>query len=130
MTSPILQGCDVLPPMELTSRPRAGITEAKSKSASRFAVLNTFIDVTLRDLDRAEVAVWLVLYRDTKPNGIARTAQTDIARRSGLSERHVRRVIGRLIKRKLLALVHRGGIHSGPSTYRVIPLADLLPGRT
>jgi len=84
-------------------------------------VLNTFIDVSLRTLRRNEIAVWLVLYRDTK-DGTARTSQTDIARRAGITKRTVIRIIGRLERQGLLRIIRRGGINSGPSTYRVQPL--------
>jgi AraC-like DNA-binding protein len=95
---------------------------AKGKAvAQRFKVLNTFIDFTMRELGRAALAVWLVLYRDTK-DGIAQTSQADIARRAGLSERHVRRVVSRLVRVGLLVLVHRGGLRHGPSKYRVMAL--------
>ena len=65
-----------------------------------------------------------MLFRGTKPDGIARTGQVDIARRAGINERTVRRAIRRLEKRGLLVVVRRGGLSKGPSAYRVRPLAD------
>jgi len=85
-------------------------------------VLNHFVDFTLRDLDRAELAVWLILYRDTKADGLVRTAQTDLARRAGVDVRTVRRAIRKLVGRGLLVVVNRGGLRRGVSTYRVRPL--------
>ncbi len=126
---PILEGCDVLPPMHQgngsPSRHQGHTAKAKGKptrrhTADRFAVLNAFVDFTMQELARAEVAVWLVLYRDTK-NGIARTAQTDIARRAGLNVRTVKRAIKGLHRRGLLALVYRGSLRRGPSSYRIRP---------
>lgn len=113
---PVLSGCDVLPPMEATARIEAPKRTPKHKN--RFAVLNTFVDETAAELTRGDIMVWLVLYRDTR-NGIARTGQSDIARRAGISERQVRRVIDRLEKRRLLKTVYRGGLNRGPSRYRV-----------
>jgi DNA-binding MarR family transcriptional regulator len=101
-----------------TNRP----TQAKRSTADRFAVLNAFVDFTLRDLARPDLAVWFVLYRDTK-DGIAKTAQNDIARRTGLCDRTVRRSIKRLTDRGLLLVVRRGGLRQGPSVYRVFPMS-------
>ncbi len=64
---------------------------ARRRTGDRFAVLNAFVDFTLAGLTRNEIAVWLVLYRDTKPDGTARTSQVDMARRVGKSDRTVRR---------------------------------------
>jgi DNA-binding GntR family transcriptional regulator len=70
-----------------------------------------------------------VLYRHSK-DGIARTSQPDMARRAALSERHVRRVLRRLADAGLLVLVHRGSLRSGPSRYRVLPLAPPVASGT
>jgi DNA-binding MarR family transcriptional regulator len=91
------------------------------RTADRFALLNSFVDFTLADLSRSDIAVWMVLYRDTK-NGTARTSQADIARRAGISCRTVIRAIGRLEKRGLLVISHRGGLNRGTSCYRISPL--------
>jgi hypothetical protein len=66
---------------------------AGGKTRDRFAVLNAFVDFTLAELTRNEIAVWLVLYRDTKPDGTARTSQADLARRAGTSDRSIRRAL-------------------------------------
>jgi len=132
MESPILSGCSVLPPMESTNSSDSrqpdqvdqGTTKqtkgkaTRHKTADRFAVLNNFVDFTLAGLTRNEIAVWLVLYRDTK-NGTARTSQADLARRTRVSDRTVRRAINRLKELKLLKVVYRGGVRRGASVYRV-----------
>ena len=115
------------PPMEpatpRTRRPDAGQQgKAKGKAGERFAVLNRFVDFTLADLSRAEIAVWLILYRDTR-EGTARTAYDDLARRAGCNRRSVCRAVHRLETLGLLKIVHRGGLGRGPSRYRVRPLA-------
>ncbi|WP_037248415.1 HTH domain-containing protein [Rhodopirellula baltica] len=98
-------------------------TKPKRQTADRFAVLNAFVDFSLRELTRPDLSVWMVLYRDTR-NGVAKTGQTDIAKRAGISERTVRRSIKRLSDIGLLLVVHRGGIRSGPSSYRVFPMSQ------
>ncbi len=119
---PVLHGCDVLPPQATA---KAVKLKRSAKSASgRFGVLNTFVDVTLRELDRTAGLVWLVLFRDTKPDGLARTAQADIARRIGLSARTVRSAVKRLEMCGLLTVVCRGGLNRGPSIYRVRALSE------
>src|SRR5262245_7981891 len=92
--------------------------KAKGKTGERFVVLNAFVDFTLAELSRAEIAVWLVLYRDTR-DGTARTSYDDIARRAGLNRRNVGRAVRRLEGRGLLKVVHRGGFRRGVSRYRV-----------
>jgi len=138
---PILQGCDVLPPMHSTTLPNEAnglhqgqdqaqqsktqeTTEKpdRQKTADRFAVLNNFVDFTLAELIPSAGIVWLVLYRDTKPDGIARTSQADLARRTGLSDRTIRRAIEQLKAKELLQVLHQGGKWCGISTYRVHPL--------
>ena len=80
-----------LPPMESgPERPqpipgKAGEPKGKASKRSageRFRVLNNFVDFTLAELSRAEIAVWLILYRDTR-DGTARTGMADLARRAG-----------------------------------------------
>jgi hypothetical protein len=102
----------------------ASATKPKRQSRSeRFAVLNAFTDFALANLSRAEIAVWLVLYRDTR-DGTARTSYDDIARRAGLNRRNVGRAIRRLEGRGLLKVVHRGGLRQGVSRYRVRGLSQ------
>jgi DNA-binding transcriptional ArsR family regulator len=90
--------------------------KAKGKAGERFAVLNAFVDFALADLSRAEIAVWLVLYRDTR-DGTARTSYDDLARRTGLNRRNVGRALRRLERLGLLRVVHRGGFRRGVSRY-------------
>lgn len=133
-----LPGCSVLPPMT-SSKPTADPTPKATRGppkdkptdkvkgkpkGDRFPMLNRFIDFTIRELDRNEIAVWLILFRDTR-EGIAATGQTDIARRAGVAARTVRRVISKLAARGLVQVVRRGSIGAGNSTYRVSPLVDI-----
>lgn len=99
--------------------PKKGAGRQSGRSA-RFGLLNTFADVALADLTGAEVKVWLILFRDTKANtGTARTGQTDIARRAGLSVRGVRKALAGLVRKELVTVYQRGRLNVGPSVYRV-----------
>lgn len=94
-------------------------TAARQRAARRWKLLNEFVDYSLRRLPPAEVRVWLVLFRDTKPVGRARTGQTDIARRTGLSVRTVQRAVRALAAAGLVKVVQVGRLNAGPSVYAV-----------
>lgn len=99
-------------------------TKPKRRSRSeRFAALNAFVDFGIADADLtpAEALVWFVLFRDTKGTGTARTGQTDIARRAGLSVRGVKLALRNLKAKGMVQVVRRGQLNVGPSTYRVHP---------
>lgn len=100
---------------------KGGRTHARRsrRRSGRFAVLNGFVDGVMGTLPRAAALVWVCLWRDTKPDGLARTAVTDMARRVGGDRRTVLRALRLLGKRGLLDVVRRGGLGRGPSTYRV-----------
>ena len=93
--------------------------------SERFALLNAFADFGLAGLTGTEVKVWLILFRDTKAaTGTARTGQTDIARRAGLSRRGVQIALGKLCSKGLVTVARRGRLTAGSSTYRVHPTGD------
>jgi hypothetical protein len=102
-------------------KPKGKAAGAKARAGERFAVLNAFVDFALADLSRAEVAVWLVLFRDTR-DGTARTSYDDLARRAGCNRRNVGRAVRRLERLGLLKVVHRGGLRRGVSRYRACSL--------
>jgi hypothetical protein len=122
---PMYQTADA-PPAQHQKQGDAKGKPDRRKTAKRFGVLNGFVDFTIRVLSRAEALVWLVLWRDTKSDGIARTSQSDIARRTGVNVRTVKRTVGSLHKRGLLVIVNRGSLRKGPSSYRVAPLIPQL----
>lgn len=93
----------------------------RAARSERFATLNAFADFGLAVLTGAEVKVWLILFRDTKGTGTARTGQADIARRAGLSPRGVRKALASLGANGFVAVVRRGRLNAGPSVYRVHP---------
>jgi hypothetical protein len=94
----------------------------KARTGGRFQTINAFVDFTLASLTPAEISVWLVLWRDTKPSGVAGTGQTDLARRAGISDRSVRTAIKLLESKGLLEVVKRGGLRRGVSVYWVKPI--------
>jgi DNA-binding MarR family transcriptional regulator len=101
--------------------PPAGRKIRKRESRLRFETLNAFVDSGMADLSRAELAVWLALFRDTKSNGTARASLDDIARRGGMDRQTASRAVGKLAARKMLQVLRRGGLNHGPSVYRVFP---------
>jgi DNA-binding transcriptional ArsR family regulator len=100
---------------------KPGRTHARRRQRhyGRFAVLNGFVDGSMGTLPRAAALVWVCLWRDTKPDGLARTAVTDLARRVGGDRRTVLRALRLLTDRGLLEVVRRGGLGRGVSAYRV-----------
>lgn len=127
MTSKVLSGCEVLPPMEskrpATAKGRSSNKGTKGQSTQatgqRFATLNAFVDNSLRGLSRVEALTWLVLYRDTR-DGTVSTSIESIAARIGASKRATITAINRLRERGLLIRILKGGINRGPSRYRVV----------
>jgi hypothetical protein len=93
----------------------------KRASRLRFETLNAFVDTGMADLTRAELAIWLTLFRDTKRGGTARASLADLARRAGIDRQTASRAVGRLAGRKMLLVLRRGGLNQGPSEYRVFP---------
>lgn len=104
------------------ARREAAKPKRRSRS-ERFAVLNAFVDMGMAGLTGAEVKVWLILFRDTKANGTARTGQADLARRAGLTIRGVQKVLDKLTTKGMVQVVRRGRLNVGPSVYRVHPTA-------
>lgn len=96
---------------------------SKRRSRLRFETLNAFVDEGMADLTRAELSTWLILFRDTKPDGTARASLDDLARRGGFDRRSASRAVGSLERRNMLQIVRRGGLNRGPSVYRVFPYA-------
>lgn len=130
-----LKGCETLPPMlspepivchrdrNRHDAPGQPKPKGRRRGSQRFTMLNTFMDCTLATIPRTDALVWLVLFRDARGN-TARSAQTYIARRSGLCKRTVGTAIKRLERAGLLEVLYQGGINRGLSVYRIRPLAE------
>ncbi|MDB5311279.1 MAG: transcriptional regulator [Gemmataceae bacterium] len=111
-----LAGAGMLPPVDPapTARPTA-----RKQTRGRFAEINGFIDVTLKDLKPSEIAIWLILWRDTKPNGLVQTGESDLARRSGYRLRMVKYAVAGLVAKRLIKVVRQGRIGTSASVYKV-----------
>jgi hypothetical protein len=107
--------------MNSTVEPTARRKTTKRQSRLRFETLNAFVDTGMAELSRAELAVWFILFRDTKRDGVARASLDDLARRGGMNRQTASRAVGRLARRKMLQVIRRGGLNCGPSVYRVYP---------
>lgn len=130
-TSKVLPPGHVLPPLAAgvvangaTAQPggrKGGRTPPRRRQRhyGRFAVLNGFVDASMGTLPRAAALAWICLWRDTKPDGLARTAVADLARRVGVDRSTVLRALPLLVERGLLEVVRRGGLGRGVSVYRV-----------
>jgi len=85
----------------------------------RFGLLNATIDRAMPSMTRAELAVWLLLFRHAKPDGIVSASVADLVRRTGSGERSVRYALERMRDGGLLDRVKRGTLAGGPSVYRL-----------
>jgi hypothetical protein len=101
----------------------------KPKSVSKqryyrfwFQNLAGFVDQGVRTLSRSELATYLILLRDTRPNGTARVGLGDLAERGGMSKKSASRAIGSLVAKGVLTIVRRGR-PGKPTLYTVFPPA-------
>jgi len=103
----------------MTKQPAASRSKT-GRSRQRFEHVNTFDDETMQHLTPAEIAVWLVLWREIRPPGdIAKISNRSIAAKAGISRRTVSAAIGSLEQRKLLTIVKRGNFNGTVAEYRV-----------
>jgi hypothetical protein len=86
-----------------------------------FETFNWFVDFGVRHLSRPEIAAYLVLLRDTRPDGTASTSYGDIATRGGMTRRSAIRAVRSLLNRGVVEVVRRGGRGIGSTTYCVLP---------
>lgn len=131
--NPVISGCGVLPPLKpLATRPANAKQTLKGAGGSgvRWQMLNAFVDETLKSLNGAQAKVWLVLYRDTKPDGRVRASDADLGRRAGLAARSARRARVKLVELGLVKVVRRGSLLGGASVYRVCGLVVDTDGRS
>jgi hypothetical protein len=93
---------------------------ARRRRTYFFETFNEFVDRGIRHLTRSEIVAYLILLRDRKPDGTARTSFADIGRRGGISRRFAIHAVHSLIKRGVVEVIRRGGRGIGPSTYCVV----------
>jgi DNA-binding MarR family transcriptional regulator len=99
----------------------------KPKSVSKqryyrlwFQNLAGFVDQGVRTLSRSELAVYVILLRDTRPDGTARAGLDDLAERGGMSKKSASRAVGSLVAKGVLTIVRRGRV-GRPTLYTVFP---------
>lgn len=90
----------------------------------RFGLLNAVIDRAMPRMHRTELAVWLLLYRHAKPDGIVSASVGDLARRTGSGERSVRYGLDQMRRAGLIRRLKRGTLAGGPSVYRLLHPPD------
>lgn len=102
---------------------RSGVAQQPrdSHSKGRFQAINDFVDSTMQTLEFRASLAWFTLWRNTKPNGLAKIAISDLARRMGCSQDTAKRAIKDLKRAGLLTVVAPGSINRGVSTYRLTP---------
>jgi DNA-binding transcriptional ArsR family regulator len=115
-----LPGCDVIRTAAGPSTPprRPKPKKRPSGVVRKLLVANRFLDRSARQLPPAAALVWVLLWRDER-DGTARTAVSDLARRSGLSARTVKRHLRTLKARGLVRVVQAGSVSRGPTVYRL-----------
>jgi hypothetical protein len=86
--------------------------------------LDALVDLGMRSLSRSELAVYLTLLRDTRPDGTARAGLTDLATRGGMSVRQASRAVQALIGRDLVVVI-KPGVPGKASLYSVLGLDAL-----
>jgi hypothetical protein len=87
-----------------------------------FQNLAGFVDQGIRGLSRSELATYLILLRDTRPDGTARAGLDDLAERGGISRWSASRAVRSLVARNVLTTVRRG--RAGKATlYTIFPPA-------
>ncbi len=112
-----LPGCEVIRP-GATPAPARPPPKTPGSVAKKLATVNRFLDRSARRLPPPAVVVWVLLWRDER-GGTARTAVSDLAARSGLSPRTVKRQLRLLRDRGLIESDHRGTPTTGPTVYRL-----------
>jgi hypothetical protein len=117
-----LEGFECLPPASGPAPSAPTLRGGRGKRERFTGMLNPFVELRLRELTRAEVVVWLILYRDER-GGVSRTAHSDMAKRGGLSTRAVVDALKSLRKRGLVETVRRGRMNVGISVHRLLPPA-------
>lgn len=120
--SQILDGGKILPPMQPPVAADAVVgpsAPVKRKKPSRFTTFNSFIDHSARLLKAREFSVWVVLFRDVKPNGLACMAHSQIAEILACDRRTVARALNKLEAMGLITVAKRGGLNRGSNVYRV-----------
>lgn len=122
------QGSPAATAAERQPRSRRGYPGRDRRPQDRFRVLNAFVDEQMCSVSPNAAKAWFVLYRDTKPDGLARTGLSDMAARMGCSVSTAKRAVRELRKRNLVTPVRKGAPGRGPNVYSVNATADPARG--
>lgn len=87
--------------------------------SDRWALINAFVDQSLREVNNTAAVIWFILFRDANKKGTVRTAQSDLARRAGVSLRTVHSAIKGLRSAGLVEVLRMGRLNTGPTLYRI-----------
>ena len=102
------------PTPEGARRPSGG----QKAASDRFSSINAFVDLSMRDLTRAESLVWVALWRDTRA-GVAKTSMTYLQRRLGVNRTTIVRALQTLRLKGFVEVVRRGARGCGSNWYRL-----------
>lgn len=94
-------------------------TQTATEGGDRWTTFNAFMDVCMKHLSPVEANVWLLLFRDTKPDGLARTSSRNLAQRAGCSVRAVSHAMKLLKAATLIEVVTASTSRGSPSVFRV-----------
>jgi len=90
------------------------------RSGDRWARLNTFVDITMKQLRNTESVVWVYLFRHER-NGTVDSSIRQIAAATGLSVNGAHAGLRGLIDRGLVEVLKLSKHHGEPSVYRLHP---------
>lgn len=113
-----LVGAACLPPIESSPRTTAPQRRANKVAGQRFQQVNNFVDIAMAELNRGEIAVFMVLWRD-EHDGNIRVCQESVAERAGMQKRNCQKAIKSLISKGIIKVIRQGGLNRGPSIYQI-----------
>lgn len=88
----------------------------KVKAKERWLTVNEFIDFSMRDLTPVQIKVWMILFRDTKKNGWAKTTMRDMAVRAGAGLKFINKAVKDLEAKGLLKVKRDDRYHVSKKT--------------
>ena len=104
---------------DLSNRRRPGGSPKLEATKRKIQGWNAFVDKLVGGLPPVQALIWAVLYRHAV-DGVVTRANDLLVKDVSVSESTVKRAIKGLRKARLLQVVRQGGLHVGPSTYRLM----------
>ncbi len=111
-----------LPSMAIVAPPAPATAKRRKKnpqSAERFKTMNEFADLSAKSVSTTAQAAWWILFRETKPSGLASVSLSQLAESIGMKRRTAIYAIQELERGGLLSVVKRGNAKTGSSIYRI-----------